>query len=102
MPTRVVHCKRESYDFYIGRPSILGNPYTVKEKSIAKTKVATKDESLTSFEVYARDRMTKDPVFKAAILACKDKTLGCWCVDKNGDGDCHGHIIARLAEEIPE
>jgi hypothetical protein len=96
MATRVGHCKRESYDIYIGRPSILGNPFTTKAKSIAKVKVDTKDESLASFEEYARDRITKDPAFKKAILDCKDKTLGCWCAPRA----CHGHIIARLVEEL--
>ena len=27
MKTRVVHCKKEDYDIYIGRPSKWGNPF---------------------------------------------------------------------------
>jgi hypothetical protein len=27
--TRVVHCRREKYDVYIGRPSKWGNPFVV-------------------------------------------------------------------------
>lgn len=27
MATTVVHCKKAKYDVYIGRPSILGNPF---------------------------------------------------------------------------
>jgi hypothetical protein len=31
--TRVVHCKKEPYDVYIGRPSKYGNPFThIKDK----------------------------------------------------------------------
>lgn len=29
MITKVIHCKKESYDVYIGRPSIWGNPYSI-------------------------------------------------------------------------
>ncbi len=29
MTTRVVHCKKEKYDVYIGRPSIFGNPFQI-------------------------------------------------------------------------
>jgi hypothetical protein len=32
--TRVVHCQREPYDVYIGRPSDWGNPFThIKDRS---------------------------------------------------------------------
>jgi hypothetical protein len=30
---RVVHCNRERYDVYIGRPSKWGNPYVMKRES---------------------------------------------------------------------
>jgi len=31
--TKVVHCKKEKYDVYIGRPSKWGNPFThIKDK----------------------------------------------------------------------
>ncbi len=40
-PTRVVHCKRERYDVYIGRPGPWGNPFVIgrdgtREQVIAK------------------------------------------------------------------
>lgn len=30
---RVVHCKKESFDVYIGRPSRWGNPFNLKRES---------------------------------------------------------------------
>lgn len=40
-PKRVVHCKKEPYDVYIGRPSKWGNPFVIgkdgtREEVIAK------------------------------------------------------------------
>lgn len=28
---KIVHCKKDKYDIYIGRPSIWGNPFSHKE-----------------------------------------------------------------------
>jgi len=41
MRTRVVHCRRERYDVYVGRPSPWGNPFVIgrdgtREEVIAK------------------------------------------------------------------
>lgn len=35
MSTKVVHCKREKYDVYIGRPSIFGNTFVIGKGAIA-------------------------------------------------------------------
>ena len=86
--TRVVHCKKEPYDVYIGRPSLLGNPFALQHES---ERVLV----LTQFRVYAEARMKSDPKFAAAIRACKGKVLGCWCAPR----PCHGDVIAELAEE---
>ena len=46
--TRVVHCQREEYDIYIGRPSEWGNPYThiKSEATLAKFVVRTREEAI--------------------------------------------------------
>jgi hypothetical protein len=36
MKTKVVHCKKESYDIYIGRPSKWGNPFREGEDGTRK------------------------------------------------------------------
>ena len=36
---RVVHCKKEPYDVYIGRPSKWGNPYSHKDNTKAQFKL---------------------------------------------------------------
>lgn len=86
--TRVVHCKREPYDVYIGRPSKWGNPYKTGPDG-------TLEEVLAKYEAYV--------LGNAYLMSClhelKGKTLGCWCKIK-GHEKCHGDILARLAEEL--
>lgn len=95
MSGRVVHCKREAYDIYIGRPSILGNPFSHLEGSkVAAVIVRTREDAIARYREYAIKRMETDPEFAAAIRACREKVLGCWCAPKA----CHGNVILELAE----
>ena len=82
--TRVVHCKREPYDVYIGRPSKWGNPFK-------SGRDGTLEEVLEKYEQHIMNR----PDLLAALHELKGRTLGCWCKPK----PCHGDILARLAEE---
>lgn len=88
--TRVVHCKREPYDVYIGRPSKWGNPFAVKAGTLAAFRVATVDEALARYEAWLRDQ----PALMASLVELRGKTLGCWCKP----GLCHGDVLARLAD----
>jgi hypothetical protein len=88
--TTVVHCKRERFDVYIGRPSKWGNPFTHLAKSIAEFRVP-KDEVLQRYEAWLRQQ----PELMAALVELRGKVLGCWCKP----GPCHGDILARLADE---
>lgn len=84
MTTRVVHCKREPYDVYIGRPSKWGNPYAIDENN-------TREEVIDKYRLYMLDleaRGLRD------LSELKGKVLGCWCAPKA----CHGDVLARLAD----
>lgn len=83
---RVVHCKRERYTHYIGRPSVFGNPHRI-------TKTVTRGEAIRRFETYARN----SPEVAWAIYDLPaDAVLGCWC-----DPDaCHGDMIVKLWQEF--
>lgn len=96
-PGNVVHCKRAPYDYYVGRPSLLGNPYThlpVRDTG-AQFQVATIEEAVENFRSYARWRMESDAAFCAAILICYNSTLACW-----GCNPCHAWVILELAEQL--
>lgn len=94
MKTRVVHCKKEPYDIYIGRGSIWGNDWThlPLDKTKAKYQVATRDEAIAAYERWLR----KQPQLVRKLRTLKGKTLGCYCKPQA----CHGDILARLADEL--
>lgn len=81
--TKVVHCKKTSYDVYIGRGSKWGNPYKIGEDG-------TREEVIAKYETYIMNK----PKLLADIHELKGKVLGCYCKPKA----CHGDILARLAE----
>lgn len=93
MPTRVVHCKREKYDVYIGRPSIWGNPFTIGRDGTREEVMAKCDEWLNcKRHISGRE----PPALQVIYTELKDKTLGCWCSPKS----CHGDIYVRLVKEF--
>jgi hypothetical protein len=94
MTTKVVHCKKEPYDVYIGRPSKWGNPFThIKDKkTLAEFVVKTRKESI---DKYAEWILTQ-PELLEDLHELKDMRLGCFCAPKA----CHGHILAKLADEL--
>lgn len=82
--TKVVHCRKEKYDIYIGRESKWGNPFIVGPY--------TREESLEKYEEWIQDQLW----LLNDIHELKDKVLGCWCKPKQ----CHGDILARLADSL--
>ncbi len=85
---RVVHCKKEKYDVYIGRPSKWGNPFTIGEHG-TRTQV---------IEKYKKWILKNQPLLDD-LYELKGKILGCWCSPKS----CHGDILIDLLklEEKP-
>ena len=90
--TRVVHCKKESYDVYIGRPSIYGNPFSHLPDTPAKFRVASREEAIAKFEKWFRNQ---PELIARAKRELRGKTLGCWCFPK----PCHGNILAKIVDE---
>jgi len=83
---RVVHCKREEFDFYIGRGegSKFGNPFKIGVHG-------DRDEVIAMFRQWA----PKQPALMKDIHNLHGQTLGCWCAPNA----CHGHVLADLAQE---
>ena len=84
--TRVVHCKRQPYDVYIGRPSAFGNPFVMGRDG-------TRDEVIAKYRAYLLSR----PDLLARLPELRGKVLGCWCSPKA----CHGDILAEMADGVP-
>lgn len=98
MPAKVVHCKIEPFDVYVGRGqgSIWGNSFSHKEGTKAQFVVASVEEAIAAYESWIREQ----PRMMGRLYQLRDKTLGCWCKTKsNPDAPCHGDVLARLAAE---
>jgi hypothetical protein len=82
---RIVHCKKEPYDVYIGRGSKWGNPFKI---GIDGNRI----EVIQKYEAYIRN----NPYLISCLDELKDKVLGCFCYPKH----CHGDILLKLLKEF--
>lgn len=82
--TIVVHCKKESYDVYIGRPSKWGNPFEIG-------KDGTRSEVIEKYRqwIKTQSHLLKD------LHELNNKRLGCWCSPHS----CHGDVLVELLLE---
>ena len=85
----VVHCKKEKYDIYIGRPSKWGNPFSHLSGTLAQYKVSSREEAVQKYEEW----LLNQPELITSLPELKGKILGCWCHPKS----CHGDVLSRLA-----
>ena len=85
--TGVVHCRREHFDIYIGRPSRWGNPFKVGRDG-------SREEVIAKYRTYVLSR----PDLVAALPELQGKVLGCWCAPE----PCHGDVLAELACRLVE
>lgn len=94
MPTLVTNRRSGApYDVYIGRPSKWGNPFSHTPSNFA-IKVATREEAIERY----REWIQTQPALIAALRELRGKVLGCWCDPL----PCHGHVLAELADALPE
>jgi len=85
--TRVVHCRRQPFDIYVGRPSKWGNPYVIGRDG-------SRDVVIAKYREY----LLASPELTAALPELRGKTLGCWCKPLA----CHGDVLAELADKSVE
>lgn len=91
MNAKVVHCKKEPFDVYIGRPSKWGNPFSHLNGTLATFKVATRDEAVEAY----RNWVVTQPELMNSLPELKGKTLACWCKPQS----CHGDVLLELANK---
>jgi Domain of unknown function (DUF4326) len=87
VPTTVVHCMREPYDVLIDRSTPWGNPYLIGREY-------TREQVIAAYERYLPTR----PDLLARLPGLRGKRLGCYCKPLA----CHGDVLARLADGIPQ
>ena len=94
--TIIVHCKKDEYDIYIGRPSKWGNPFSVgidgnRKEVIEKYYYWLKGmiEAPKHHNWYKRPKISE-------IEELRGKRLGCFCKPKA----CHGDILLKILNEV--
>ena len=104
---RVVRCRKEPYDVYIGRawrrPRKPKNRFhcgvQIWEQDDSKWfnpfrigRDGTREEVIAKYENWIRTQ----PKLLAALPELKGKVLGCWCAPK----PCHGNVLIKLVGEL--
>ena len=103
--TTVVHCMRDKFDVYIGRPNPKvradsykwGNPFRIGDEC------PTLDHVIRAYEIWFLFSMEAGSL-RTDLPELKGKKLGCWCAPKGGIGYsdtkiiCHGQLLAYLAD----
>jgi len=79
----VVHCKREAFDVYVGRPSKWGNPFAIGRDG-------TREEVI---EKYRQWILLQPALVEEIKKELAGKVLGCWCAP----WPCHAEVLAELA-----
>lgn len=81
--TRIVNCRTEKYDVYIGRSSKWGNPFKVGRDG-------TRAEVIAMYRAWLESR----PDLMASFGELRGRVLGCHCKPLA----CHGDVLVEFAE----
>lgn len=84
-PAKVVHCKRDAFDVYIGRPSKWGNPFVIGRDG-------NRDAVIEKY----RKWVLSQPDLLRDLPELRGKVLGCWCKPKA----CHGDVLVELLADL--
>ena len=112
--TKVVHCKREKYDVYIGRQynvgiEHFGNPWSHNANANAIL-VETREIAVDNCRKWlnGEDFQNIEPDRRSWILSqipkLKNNIRGCWCGNFDNESKnknvCHGQVLMELLEKI--
>lgn len=87
---------------YIGRGSILGNPYSWGLHTEAKYRVRNRDEAITKYADYMIAMVKTNPEYRAemvrigAMANAGTVYLQCFCAPK----PCHGDTVKMFLEQV--
>jgi len=98
-----VHCKKDEFDVYVGRPSIWSNPWSHvfgyqtiqvenRHKAIDNYMKWLIGSDFTDFEQERRKQILE------RVHELKGKVLGCWCAPKA----CHALVLHMFADGMLE
>lgn len=89
-------------DFFIGRPSPLGNPFSWLPGTEQKFRVADRAQAIQKYSQYLEFARMNDPVVAECVNRLCEKALrgetinlACFCKPQ----ECHGDVIKNLIED---
>ena len=99
--TKIVNIYKDSYQIYIGRSGRgkdgdYGNPIRVGISCHICGKTHGKGETLLCYEVYLKNRLSVDEVFRESVKNLNGMVLGCFCKPK----PCHGDVLIKYIQEL--
>jgi hypothetical protein len=71
-----------------------GNPYFLRDVNDD----AERADVILKYEVYFLQKIESDVEFRKAVLALRDKKLGCFCKQPHKKVACHGDVIVKWLE----
>jgi hypothetical protein len=86
--------KFNSFDQYIGRGTIFGNP----NSQISNDYISSKEEAIEAYRYDFNKRIREDKNFKLAVLNLRGQVLACSCKPSA----CHGDIIVEYLDGIKD
>jgi hypothetical protein len=99
-----LHKKDKGHDFYVGRPTALGNPYTHKISNYAKLKVGSREEAVECYKTWFEKQLLSDTPtkkeFEKLVEFCRNTAshvnLVCRCVPNY---PCHAFYLAERLKD---
>lgn|SRR3990167_7103779 len=96
---KVVNKYKETYDVYIGRGSIWGNPYShLPSGTKAQFLVESVDDAIEAYKKHLWKQIKDGSITIEQLLELDGKVLGCFCKPK----PCHGDVIVKAVEYAKE
>lgn len=89
----------KDYDYYIGRPTLWGNPFSAKHGTLANIVVNSREESIECYRKWleGEDFLDFEQEKRKKILenldTLENKVIACWCEENQS---CHGDILCLL------
>lgn len=82
----VVHCKKDKFDVYVGRPTKWGNHLKIGTDG-------TREEVVEGYRQYLLTTKYGRLLAAQAKQELKGKVLACWCAPEA----CHADVLAEIA-----
>jgi hypothetical protein len=91
---RVVHCRRDPYEVYIGRgrcprsgrPGRWGNPFRIGPDG-------SREKVIARYADWLQGEVEAERISLVELAGLDGRTLGCWCAPE----PCHGEVLVRAS-----